>query len=341
MDQVVPTARRDSEFEEYVLKLRAWFQDDARGFIASNAPEHLAVLDNDCDRLSKILSRPEQVTICFLGHSGIGKSTLLNAVAAGRDLVLPAGGIGPLTALATEVHFSETPSLKVHYHNRRHLWRIVFALERTNERATAKSTSGSTTSDAELDEEDKREIAAELEEVSSSEAAGNVYVKQARQIVTGDQFSDRPLPYLIDCLRWSCGAKTSADSQIEDADAKRLARVVHALELAEQSRPYVRTDSAPGFSQDLKDHAAGFLAPLIRDIVVGWPSNLLQAGVRLIDLPGVGIAQDAYRQVTKKFIPDGRYDRTTTHQRLLGPSCRRGGRPRQRSVFVADCGYQG
>ena len=302
MDQIVPAARRQNDFEEYVLKLRRWFRDEARGFIASNAPEHLAVLDNDCDRLGKILARPEQVTVCFLGHSGIGKSTLLNAVAAGRDLVLPAGGIGPLTALATEVHYSEKPSLKVHYHNRRHLWRIAFALERMNERANTKSTSESAPSDAEIDEEDRQEIAAELEGASSSETAANVYVKQARQIVTGDQFSDRPLPYLIDCLRWSCGAKTSAQTQIDDADAKRLERVVHALELAEQSHPYVRTDSAPGFSQDLKDHAAGFLAPLIRDIVVGWPSTLLRAGVRLVDLPGVGIAQDAYRQVTKKFI---------------------------------------
>ena len=35
---------------------------------------------------------------------------------------------------------------------------------------------------------------------------------------------------------------------------------------------------------------------------MGWPSDLLRAGVKLVDLPGVGIAQDAYRRVTKGFI---------------------------------------
>jgi hypothetical protein len=51
-------------------------------------------------------------------------------------------------------------------------------------------------------------------------------------------------------------------------------------------------------------HAAGFLSPLIERIEVGWPSELLRSGVVLVDLPGVGIAQDSYRDVTKSYVRD-------------------------------------
>jgi len=37
---------------------------------------------------------------------------------------------------------------------------------------------------------------------------------------------------------------------------------------------------------------------------VGWPSDLLKSGVVLVDLPGVGIAQDSYRDVTKSYVRD-------------------------------------
>jgi hypothetical protein len=40
---------------------------------------------------------------------------------------------------------------------------------------------------------------------------------------------------------------------------------------------------------DLKAHAAGFLSPLIEEIHVGWPSDVLKAGVTLVDLPGAGL----------------------------------------------------
>lgn len=45
----------------------------------------------------------------FLGASGVGKSTLINALVAGSDVILPAGGIGPLAALAMQVSCSEEP----------------------------------------------------------------------------------------------------------------------------------------------------------------------------------------------------------------------------------------
>lgn len=296
--------------------LLTWFQNSCRPFLARHVPERVLALENDSDRLQQLLSSSEKVTVCFLGNSGIGKSTLLNAVAAGAKQVLPAGGIGPLTAQATEVHFSATPTFKVRYHPKKRLWEEVFALEalisKERRAASAAPVDATVISDGieqELDEDTKRDILAGLDTPEMNldtpvHDAMEVRVKQAKQIVTGDQFSNKPLTYLADALRLACGIKPRWDSQLEAADRTRVERVQRALEYAKNKRIYerIQDNDAKAFLEDMKAHAAGFLSPLIEHIEVGWPSAVLQSGVTLVDLPGVGIAQDSYRDVTKQYV---------------------------------------
>lgn len=282
-----------------------WFQSEGRPFIEKYSPDQLPPLDNDLRRLENLLQTPETITVCFLGHSGVGKSTLLNALAAGKDFILPAGGIGPLTALATEVNYSASPSFSVRYHKRGRLWRVVFALERTQEAAADAKPSDIPLE--ELDEETRRELQNEISASSAAEqsqSTANEYLKQAQQIVTGDQFSNRPAEYLIDALRMAGGYKTKWGSAFEEGDSKRIDRVREALDTSEKDIPYERHEDQnhSSFAADLKDHAAGFLAPLIETIQVGWPADILKSGVILVDLPGVGIAKDSYRQVTQSYI---------------------------------------
>ncbi|MDO8777981.1 MAG: dynamin family protein [Burkholderiaceae bacterium] len=307
------------------IELLEWFEKSARPFLARHAKDRLAALENDYDRLRRLLAEPDKVTVCFLGSSGIGKSTLLNALAAGASQVLPAGGIGPLTAQATEVHYSATPTFKVIYHPKKHLWKVAFALEQRlvhQQRAAKKAqskldsepTADEQTSDLalELDDEDRVEALADAVHVGDEADASSEgdrlegLIKQAKQIITGDQFSTKNLPYLVDALRVACDNKPRWKQEIDADDLKRIVRIKQILQQPKNSRTHEhkQTDNPAAFREDLKIHAAGFLSPLIESIEVGWPSDVLKSGVILVDLPGIGIAQDSYRGVTKKYISE-------------------------------------
>ena len=297
--------------ESVAGQLILWFRDKARGAIETNAPEALGPLDSDCDRLVRLLSQPKTITICFLGHSGVGKSTLLVPLAAESRQVLPAGGIGPLTAMATEVRYSDQAYFEATYQPRHHLTRVGFALEqRLKKMNDGKTGLVHAPIDEELDTETREDLIAELK--SGDDSAGDAtdptdgYIKQAKQIVTGDQFSSISLEYLIDALRIACDLTPTSGSSLRSEDAPRIERVRAALTLAREGRSYERvlTSDDSDFLSELSVHTSGFLAPLISTIRVGWPSRLLRAGIILVDLPGVGIAQDSYRQITKQYVRD-------------------------------------
>jgi len=303
----------------------AWYEQYAKPFLEKHAQDRLPSLDADFLRLKRLKAKPDEITICFLGNSGVGKSTLLNALAAGDSHVLPAGGIGPLTAQATEVRYSEEKRFRVTYHPKGHLWRLTFALEvrlfnekraaeRLNETTSAEPYElGSDDFTSELNESEINdsldraklsELSLDAYETKEDGLAG--YIKQAKNIVCGDQFSDRPLAYLVDALRLACGKELRWGSVIAPSDQIRIERVQEVLKSPKDDRMHERRESSDllGFHKDMADHAAGYLSPLIERIEVGWPSSLLKAGVVLVDLPGVGIAQDAYREVTSSYVRD-------------------------------------
>jgi len=94
-----------------VDQLIGWFKSHVKPFLESVQPEKVAALDSDTRNLENVTSSSHQeFSVCFLGNAGVGKSTLINSLVAGKDVILPAGGIGPLTAQAKHDRDSTIPN---------------------------------------------------------------------------------------------------------------------------------------------------------------------------------------------------------------------------------------
>jgi GTPase SAR1 family protein len=102
---------------EKIKQFVKWYEETARPFLLKTAEEKVADFDRDNARLSKaVKSFDVELAVCFLGSSGVGKSTLINSLLGGEQAVVPSGGVGPLTAQAVVVRHQETPGIEVEYH---------------------------------------------------------------------------------------------------------------------------------------------------------------------------------------------------------------------------------
>jgi GTP-binding protein EngB required for normal cell division len=303
---------------DFAKLLGSWYQTEARPFLADVANDRIPQLDQELKRLEDLVGTlGDDLPVCFLGTSGVGKSTLINAVVAGREVLLPAGGVGPLTAEATLVKYAAERLFRVSYHAPTKLNKLLLALERAHEKEllrqglTPEADGGGV--DEPLSEEEREE--AELASTAPTESPDprqsqapdmiGVLARQASHLIRGDQYAalDRgyALDRLRDCLNLAPRWKTEATSE----DLARIEKIKNVLARARrhEGKFEVRAkDDELAFGLELEQHAAGFLAPLIRTIEVGWDADLLKSGVVLIDLPGLGVANDEFRRVTAHWI---------------------------------------
>jgi len=307
-----------SDGESRIQKLVGWYRSHVKPFLTKIESPKSEEFERDSDRLQVREKRlSEELAVCVLGNSGVGKSTLINALVAGKEILLPAGGVGPLTAQALTVCYSKRARFEVQYHSPQNLWQLIFALEQIHKKdATlpqidvSEGEGPETVLDTEIIEEIRRDLdtpqdadpAVQKEQIERREQLK----KQAQLMVKGNQDNTAELPYLIDSLRYVGGWKTrGSGGRLLKEDRERLQRLKIALELSKQNKAYVQqsTDhNSPRFRDELKAHASGFLAPLIKEIRVFWDSPLLKQGLAVIDLPGIGIAGDVHRDITSKWI---------------------------------------
>src|SRR5438034_2921868 len=176
-----------------------WYRQRVRPLLAEVATELIPEFDRHLERVEALAAAvDDEVAVCFLGPSSVGKSTLINALVAGDGRVLPQGGIGPLTALATSVHFADDPYFEVRYQPRWRLNRLRFALEAEHERMLRSAGSEvPAETDAEATGERLEEPAVlEGETDSTTESLIMSLTRQARLIVQGSQHGDIDVPYL-------------------------------------------------------------------------------------------------------------------------------------------------
>jgi hypothetical protein len=302
--------------------LENWYREQARPVLEEYDPQRVPVLDGASVRLEKMANALEsELKVCILGKAGVGKSTLLNSLLDPKLAILPQGGIGPLTAQAIVVHHANSPYFEVTYHGRSRLNRLLFAIQQHAilqfggvDKMALKSV------EEELDEEDAAALKFEAREDERTDHAGpkaspkaDGYLQQGRLIIQNDQFSKvEDARYIIDGLRACLDLPAIYASNFSTDDQERIELVRSILPQKSRKKsamlPTQRkyTKESPSFLRDLKRHAAGSLAPLVADLKVGWPAEILAAGARLVDLPGVGIANDEYRKVTQHHVREAR-----------------------------------
>ena len=286
--------------------LASWWQR-ARPFFQEHAPQIVTQIDDDAQRLTKLDQASTSFCVCVLGQSAVGKSTLLNAIVAGEATVLPAGGIGPLTALATEVRYSADPYLLVTYRTRKALGGFRLQLEK----ALKKADRLSKTDRAEDNQEstDAGDLADDSDGVTpdgehTQDTVFRELCKQATQILTADQFKEIPLADLVSGFRAVLGLKVDSLTAFSEADQGRIASAAAILAASDAEKPtrYTKRELGDEFESLVRDHVSGFLAPLVERINVGYPSSALDRDIILVDLPGVGIANDRYRTITSEYV---------------------------------------
>ncbi|MFN7922967.1 MAG: dynamin family protein [Bryobacteraceae bacterium] len=295
------------------LDVIRWYDREIQSFFDRHLDaEKSRAFSKERDTLAKLAETADaELAVCFLGNSGVGKSTLINAVVGSGKAVVPSGGIGPLTAHAIVVRYGSETRLRVEYQAGVQLLRTVFGLEQMFrlELGVPAGVGDDLEASEGLEEQDLVQQEA-ADEDAAGETTPSAHLskrdslrRRAQLMVTGNQDEHRGLQYLLDSLREAAGGARRWGTSPEECDAERVRGIKLALMFAKTKQPFQATDASDGdFEKRLQDHATGYLAPLIKELDLECDADVLRSGVTLVDLPGVGVTRDVHREETRRWI---------------------------------------
>ncbi|HEX2569295.1 MAG TPA: dynamin family protein [Polyangia bacterium] len=314
-------ARARQLMELYQERLRPWLTDYIKGDIVS--------LDQAAAVVGHALERKTRLAIGFVGESQVGKSSLINAL-LGRS-ALPSGGIGPLTAQATQVRYAEEDRLEVAYHGRAQVRGMRLILEkglaRKGELTLAAADPEPKTEGAEAGEtralarglevellgprsgEGGEGMESDTEARQEAEERFQYMLDQAWSMLGGVQPHEAgsgparpPNAVLVDGLRAILGEPVRKPEALVafQANIEEVRRKLSTTETITASS----AGGAGGFERALRSRATGHLAPLVRELTVGLHSDFART-FTLVDLPGIGVQGDPGALVAEQFVADG------------------------------------
>lgn len=293
------------ELEIRAKSLIELYRSGVRPLLEEHQAAGLDQLDRAEEIVKSALERDATLSVGFLGDSQVGKSSIINAM-LGR-WVLPAGGIGPLTAQATGVAYRDQNSFEVRYHRPERLNRLLFQIHNYLVRRgevtwSMEAVEVGPEGETDVSEGEPLESAEEGDDASRVSNIAENLLQSVRLMLQQDgvpKSSDLGRPTLVDAVRMMLGRAPLGDPAPLAPFAPAIVRVREKLgeyEAIEEDETDRRA-----FVNELQLRAAGWLSPLVERLDVGFRIPFLH-DLRLVDLPGLNNFSDAGGSVAEEFI---------------------------------------
>jgi hypothetical protein len=289
-----------SEPDELAEKLLPLYRNEIRALLADHKAPGLEAVDRLAELLEGAKARKPRLDFGFVGESQVGKSTLINALIG--QATLPAGGVGPLTAQATEVAYADENAIWVRYHTRQKLNQLAFALERyLVARGDISSAGARIVTESDPLDEDLDLVEGAVEGSKKSEK-GEYFLQQAQLMLTGSGTAPALTgAVLLDGLRAVLGQALRGEVATKLAPHQARIEMLRTKCNTTEELKESEVGGASAFRKELRLRAAGALAPLVAELKVKLDKPFLRYAT-LVDLPGVGVVGDPAARVAEEFV---------------------------------------
>jgi hypothetical protein len=272
--------------------------------------------------LAQALARSPTLSVGFVGASQVGKSSIINALLGQR--VVPAGGIGPLTAQATTIAYRDVNAMEVKYHGAEELDRLrrglTSYLKKRGELEVPVHVGGAETppnppeapSDADVDvmldaELAHDETAPEEGGARRTSSVGEHMLSQVLLMLQrpGDPPETvrrvRELPHaaLLEAVRVMAGHEARPGAGLDPEIQTRAWEVRRVLGRNESI--FEAEGGNAEFRAELRLRAALWRSPLVARLRLHLRQPFLRE-LSVVDLPGVGNVADPGADVARDFV---------------------------------------